>query len=150
MALSKKRKIFSEHWVTTGNATESCIKAGYAPKAAKVTGARLLKNKEVKQYIEKLTAKTITNRVLTATEIKEFLSSVVRGEYIEESTEVISKIKDGQPIPFQVTKRTNKASLKDKILAAEKLAKLSGYDVNDFNNKKNEIIIISGEEDLED
>lgn len=150
MALSKKRKIFSEHWVTTGNATEACIKAGYAPKAAKVTGSRLLKNKEVKKYIEKLTAKTITNRVLTATEIKEFLSSVVRGEYIEESTEVISKIKDGQPIPFQVTKRTNKASLKDKILAAEKLAKLSGYDVNDFNNKKNEIIIISGEEDLED
>lgn len=150
MALSKKRKIFSEHWVTTGNATESCIKAGYAPKSAKVTGARLLKNKEVKQYIEKLTAKTITNRVLTATEIKEFLSSVVRGEYVEESTEVISKIKDGETIPFQVTKRINKASLKDKILAAEKLAKLSGYDVNDFNNKKNEIIIISGDEDLED
>ena len=150
MALSKKRKIFSEHWVTTGKGTEACIRAGYAPKAAKVTASRLLKKKEVKKYIEKLTAKTITNRVLTATEIKEFLSSVVRGEYIEESTEVISKIKDGQPIPFQVTKRTNKASLKDKILAAEKLAKLSGYDINDFNNKKNEIIIISGDEDLED
>ena len=51
--LTIKQKKFADEYIISGNATESAIKAGYSDKTAYSSGQRLLKNVEVKEYIQK-------------------------------------------------------------------------------------------------
>ena len=107
--LNEKQKAFCEFYASSFNATESAVKAGYSKKTGYSIGQRLLKNVEVKSYIEQLTKPSKTHRIATIQEVMEYLSDTMRNseEITRERTkaaqilsEVLAKTKteDDEPI----------------------------------------------------
>ena len=107
--LNEKQKAFCEFYASTFNATDSAVKAGYSKKTGYSIGQRLLKNVEVKSYIEQLTKPSKTHRIATIQEVMEYLSETMRNpeEITRERTkaaqilsEVLAKTKteDDEPI----------------------------------------------------
>lgn len=52
--LTDKQRLFCMYYIKTFNATQSAIKAKYAPDSAHVTGSQLLRNPKVGEYIREL------------------------------------------------------------------------------------------------
>lgn len=50
--LTPKQQKFVDEWLIDMNATAAAIRAGYSPRSADVTGARLLANARVRAYID--------------------------------------------------------------------------------------------------
>lgn len=124
--LNKRQKKFIEFYLQTGNGSESARKAGYAIKCAGATATELLKNPNVaaelntrmKQLEEKGMAKT--------EEIIKYLTSVMRGEHTDEMAMNIG-IGEGKT---QAEIVNLKVQSKDRLKAAEMLAKIKGMFVN--------------------
>lgn len=76
--MNARQKGFCEYYVACGNATEATIKAGYSKKTARSIGQRLLTNVDIKKYIHELQEKTKENRIMTAIERREFLTSIIK------------------------------------------------------------------------
>lgn len=54
MGLTKKKKAFVEEYMTDFNGTQACIRAGYSAKTAYSKANCLLKEPEVKEYLNEL------------------------------------------------------------------------------------------------
>ncbi len=81
--LTIKQQAFADFYIETGNATESYIRAGYKVKKknyAEVEGSKLLRNPKVKAYLDVKLAEIASKRIADATEVLEYLTSVMRGE----------------------------------------------------------------------
>ena len=120
--LTAKQRLFADEYVKSGNATQSAIKAGYAPKAAYQSGAENLKKPQIKAYIEAKMAEIESRKIATAKEVMEFYARVLRGE---ETEEVVVAGPDGA----EVVER--KPQLKDKVSVAKEIMKrypLAGSD----------------------
>ena len=65
VALNEKQKAFAEHYAACLNATEAAKRAGYSAKTAYSSGQRLLKNVEIKNYIQSLTESAKNKRIAT-------------------------------------------------------------------------------------
>lgn len=78
--LTLKQKMFCEHYVKSGNATEAALKAGYKESYARDQIYNLMKNIGVSRYIEELNKEVKNARIADITEIKEFWSNIVRNE----------------------------------------------------------------------
>lgn len=72
--LSERKKSFVEKYLASGDEAKSAIDAGYKNKNY---GKRLLKDKDVQEYIVTYSA---NSRIATAEEVLEFLTSIMRGE----------------------------------------------------------------------
>lgn len=66
MALKDRKLRFAKEFLVDRNRTKAAKRAGYSDKTAHVQGCRLLKDKEVKAYIEKHTQKMADRLDLTA------------------------------------------------------------------------------------
>lgn len=99
--LSLKQQKFCEFYVQSGNATEAAKRAGYSEKTAYSIGQRLLKNVETQKYIKRLTDKPQESRIATADEVLKFFSEMMK---------------------------SNEVAPKDRIRAAENLAKRFALD----------------------
>ncbi len=78
MALNEKQKAFCEYYASCFNATESAIKAGYSKKTAYSQGQRLLKNVEIRTYLDQLTKNAQKSRIATIDEVFEYLTETMR------------------------------------------------------------------------
>ncbi len=107
--LSLKQKRFCEEYVIFGNATEAAKKAGYSEKTAYSQGQRLLKNVETQKYIAELTTRRKNEKIASADEVLEFFAAVMRDK--EEAT-------------------------KNRLKAAENLAKRYGLDKSPVNGEE--------------
>lgn len=76
MALNSKQQLFVETYLTTFNATQSALMAGYAEKSAYSQGARLLKNDEIKTAI----SERLGESAMTADEVLMRLAKQARGD----------------------------------------------------------------------
>lgn len=76
--LTPKQQAFCDNYIVSHNATEAAIKAGYSKKTAYSQGQRLLKNVEIKKYLQEHAKEAHTSKIATATEILEFLTDTVR------------------------------------------------------------------------
>lgn len=72
--LTKKKKKFAEIYLATGDAGKSALDAGYKNSGY---GNKLLKDSDIQEYI---VSYTTNQKVATAEEVLEFLTSVMRGE----------------------------------------------------------------------
>ena len=120
--LTAKQRLFADEYVKSGNATQSAIKAGYAPKAAYQSGAENLRKPQIKAYIEAKMTEIESRKIATAKEVMEFYARVLRGE---ETEEVVVAGPDGA----EVVER--KPQLKDKVSVAKEIMKrypLAGSD----------------------
>jgi phage terminase small subunit len=78
--MNEKQKIFADYYIEFNNATEAAIKAGYSPKTAGAIASRLLKDVNLKNYIQERLASKDNERVASQNEVLEFLTQVMRGE----------------------------------------------------------------------
>lgn len=112
--LSMKQEKFCLEYVRCGNATEAARRAGY--KGSDTTLAALasgnLRKPKLMDYIDELKTKIANEAIADATERKEFLTKVLRGELTE-----VTITSDGSKI-------TVPAKLQDRIRASDQLNKM--------------------------
>ena len=143
--MTPKQKRFCLEYANSGNATESAIKAGYSKKTAYSIGQENLKKPELQKFLQDLAEQMASQKIATAKEMQEVLTSIIRQE-LDEEVIVVEGCGDG--ISEAVTK-TKKPSTRDAIKAIETLAKMQGI----FDTKTNVNLVIpvfGGEEDLEE
>lgn len=85
MKLNARQKAFCEYYVASGNATEAAIKAGYKEKNARFIGSENLTKANIKKYIEELQEKAKGNRIMTAIERREFLTSMIKDGAVKDT-----------------------------------------------------------------
>ena len=123
--MTEKQKIFCDEYLKDLNATRA-YKVAY-PNVKKDTvaatnGGRMLRNAEVKNYIDQQLEALHNERTADVQEIMEYLTSVLRGESTGE--EIVSElIGDGMSTARTIEKHPSE---KDKLKAAELLGKRFG------------------------
>lgn len=112
--MTTKQKRFCQEYLIDLNATQAAIRAGYSEKSAYSVGQRMLKNVEVKKYIVEQMERLKNEKISSAQEVLEYLTSVMRGEQ-----------KEQVPLMYydkQILEKKS-ASIKDRLKAAELLGK---------------------------
>lgn len=115
--MTAKQKRFCTEYLIDCNATQSAIRAGYSKKTAYSVGQRMLKNVEVKKYIDEQFEKLKNDNIADTQEIMEYLTSVMRGEQKEQ----VALMYYGKQILEEKS-----ASIKERLKAAELLGKRYG------------------------
>lgn len=129
--LTKKKKKFVELYISNGNAGKSALEAGYKNKNY---GNKLLKDNDIQEYLVSYTA---SNKVATAEEVLEFLTSVMRGE--EWEIKVTAKKDSGEKQLFG-----EPPTLSQRQKAAELLAKrYQLFTENNTDDKKAETFSVN-------
>ena len=82
--LSIKQKRFADEYIISGNATQSAIIAGYSKKYAATNTDKLLKNTNIKNYIDERLEKLDDKAIAKQEEVLKYLTSVMRGEQTEQ------------------------------------------------------------------
>jgi phage terminase, small subunit len=85
LKLNARQKAFCEYYVASGNATDAAIKAGYKEKNARFIGSENLTKANIKKYIEELQEKAKGNRIMTAIERREFLTSMIKDGVVKDT-----------------------------------------------------------------
>ncbi len=117
--LTLKQKKFADEYIISGNATQAAIKAGYSKKTANRIATENLSKPVIKAYIDEKLAKIESEKIAEATEVMEYLTSVMRGESTSEII-VVEGVGDG----CSTAKRVEKApDEKERLKAAELLGK---------------------------
>ena len=140
--LSIKQKRFADEYIISGNATQSAIIAGYSKKYAATNTDKLLKNTNIKNYIDERLKELEDKAIAKQEEVLQYLTSVMRGEHEEE---VLYGIGEGAQ-----STRHIEVGAKDRIKAAELLGKRYGTWTDKVDANINLPTIISGSEKLED
>ncbi|WP_278553603.1 terminase small subunit [Parvimonas micra] len=140
--LTLKQQRFADEYIISGNATQSAIKAGYSKKYAATNTDKLLKNTNIKNYIDERLKELEDKAIAKQEEVLQYLTSVMRGEHEEE---VLYGIGEG----VQSTRHVE-VGAKDRIKAAELLGKRYGTWTDKVDANINLPTIISGSEKLED
>ena len=109
--LSLKQQKFCEYYVELGNATEAAKRAGYSEKTAYSQGQRMLKNVETRNFIDSLIKRYKSDKTASAEEVLEFFAAVMRDK---------------------------SEAMKNRLKAAENLAKRYGLDKNSSSESNND------------
>ena len=143
MKLTDKQKRFCEEYIVDCNATQAAIRAGYSKLSARQMGTENLSKPSIREYIDELQTKvkqTAPDKIADASEIEQYLTSVMRGEQQEQTLKWIGE--GAQTI-------TNiDVSAKDRLKAAELLGKRYGLFTDKVEVDGVAQVIISGEGDL--
>lgn len=116
--MNDKQRKFADEYIIDCNATQAAIRAGYNEKTAYSQGQRLLKNVEIKAYIDEQLELLHNQRTADAKEVLEYLSAVMRGKHKEQTLQLIG---DGVQIITDID-----VSAKERIKAAELIGKRYG------------------------
>lgn len=116
--MTERQKRFGDEYVLDPNVTQAAIRAGYSEKTAYSIGQRLMKNVEVKSYIDAALARLQAENVADAQEVMRYLTSVMRGE---SQSSVLSLCGNGAQEVIE--KRPDE---KERLKAAELLGKRYG------------------------
>ena len=135
--LTERQRRFIDAYIKTGNASEAARCAGYAIKSADVTGAQLLVNTKIKAEISRRLSEIKNNRTAELQEVLEFMTSVMRGQ--EKDFAIVGKKQIEVPV-----------CTRDRLKAAEYLAKIHGAFKQEVQITNAIPIVISGGDELED
>ena len=83
--LTLKQQKFADEYIISGNAMKSAIEAGYSKEYARSRSHEMLENVGIKTYIEERLAELNSQKIADQEEILQYLTSVMRGEYREET-----------------------------------------------------------------
>lgn len=143
--MTEKQKIFAEEYLIDLNATRA-YKTAYPTvkknSVAAQAGSRLLRNVNIKQYIDGRLEEIHSHKTADVQEVMEYLTSVMRGNH----TEQVLKL-DGNGIQILTD---IKVSERDRLKAAELIGKRYAMfsDKVDFNGSVP--VVILGDDKLED
>ena len=117
--LTVKQKRFCDEYLIDLNATQAAIRAGYSPKTAAASAARLLRNVKVQEYIAQRMAEKESELIADQDEVLRYLTSVLRGKSRAQEI-VVEGIGEG----WSEARTMEKApSEKERLKAAELLGK---------------------------
>jgi len=128
LKLNARQKSFCEYYVASGNATDAAIKAGYKEKNARFIGSENLTKANIKKYIEELQEKAKGNRIMTAIERREFLTSMIKDGAVKDTDrlkalDILNKM-DGEYIQKLEVKGELKSEDPFKGLSTDELKKV--------------------------
>lgn len=133
---------FADEYIKLGNAYQAAINAGYSENYAKAQSSKLLENVGIKAYIEERMKKLEEEAIASQTEVLKYLTSVMRGEEVDE---VLMAAGD-----YVQEKTELRVSNKDRIRAAELIGKRHQMWTDKVNLEGNLPVIIYGEDEIED
>lgn len=120
--LTAKQQRFCDEYLIDLNATQAAIRAGYSKKFAGQNADKILKNTNVREYIENRMAEKEKTLIADQDEVLKYLTSVMRGE--SQSTEIVVEgTGDGCSEARTIKKEPSE---KDRLKAAELLGKRYG------------------------
>ena len=120
--LSEKQKRFIDYYIQSGNATQAAKLAGYSAKTAYATGVENLRKPQIQAAVQSRLAQLESERIAKDKEVLEYITAVMRGETTEE---VVVNVGTGKGYT-RAEKVTAQVSAKDRLKAAEMLAKVKG------------------------
>ena len=141
--MTDKQKRFCDEYLIDCNATQAAIRAGYSDKTAYSQGERLLRNVEVKSYIDERMEERASERVATADEVIQYLTSVLRGSSEGEEI-VVEGIGDGCSEARTMKKAPSE---KERLKAAELLGKRYGLFKENLDVHAESVVIV---DDIQD
>lgn len=118
VAMNARQKRFCDEYLIDCNATQAAIRAGYSPKTAKVTGAKMLTNANLKAYIDEQLERIHNEKTADAQEVLEYLTAVMRGQHTEQTLQLVG---DGVQKIADID-----VSAKERLKAAELIGKRFG------------------------
>lgn len=123
--MTDKQRRFADEYLIDCNATRA-YKAAYphikSDTVAKVNGSRLLTNANLKAYIDERLEEISSKKIADATEVMQYLTSVLRGETDSEIV-VVEGVGDGMSEARSMTKKPDETQ---RLKAAELLGKRYG------------------------
>ena len=151
-AVTPKQKRFCDEYLIDCNAVEAAKRAGYKGQTC-ANASRWLDpnstekyNAEMHKYIQDRLEEMQSKIIATATEVIQYLTSVLRGE---ESEEVV--VVEGRGKGYSRAKTMDKAvGAKDRLKAAELLAKRYGLLTDKVGIEGVVPIVIAGDDELAD
>lgn len=84
IGLNQRQKLFASEYIKLGNGTQAAINAGYSERTASSQSERLLRNVEIKRFIESEVEKMHDANIMSAKEALSILSDIARGKRDEE------------------------------------------------------------------
>ena len=144
--MTPKQKRFCDEYLIDCNATQAAIRAGYSEKTAYSIGNENMNKPEIRAYIDERLAEIQSKSIADATEVMQYLTSVLRGEEKEEVI-VVEGCGEGISSARHIDKDV---SPKDRLKAAELLAKRYGLLTDKLGIEGVVPIVISGDDELED
>ena len=150
--MTPKQKRFCDEYLIDCNAVEAAKRAGYKGQTCQ-NASRWLDpnstekyNAEMHNYIQNRLEEMQSKTIASATEVMQYLTSVLRGEETEEVVVV-----EGCGEGFSTARTMDKAvGAKDKLKAAELLAKRYGLLTDKVGIEGVIPVVISGDDDLEE
>lgn len=137
--MTEKQKKFAEEYLVDCNATKAAIRAGYSEKSAGRNADRMMKNEEIRTYIDEQLEKMRSERIADATEVMEYLTSVLRGESTSEIV-VVEGCGDGYSEARNIDKAPDE---KERLKAAELIGKRYGMFTEKMNLEVEPVVIVN-------
>ena len=140
--MTDRQRKFADEYLIDCNATRA-YKAAYPniknEGSARTLASRLLTKVDIKTYIDEQLDKINNQKVADASEVMEYLTSVMRGEHTEEVV-VVEGYGDGCSSAKRVDKEVG---AKDRIKAAELLGKRYGIFTDKVNVEIEPVTIVN-------
>lgn len=145
--MTKKHKMFADEYLIDLNATRAYMavyKNCKSENSAAVNASKLLRNPKIKAYIDEQLKKMHNEKIADATEVMEYLTSVVRGKSMSEIV-VVEGVGEGCSIARTMQKQPDE---KERLKAAELLGKRYSLFKDNVNVEGVAKVVIEGEGDL--
>jgi gp172 (fragment) len=84
IGLNQRQTLFASEYIKLGNGTQAAINAGYSERTASSQSERLLRNVEIKRFIQGEVEKMHDENIMDAKEALSILSDIARGKRDEE------------------------------------------------------------------
>lgn len=140
--MNAKQRKFADEYLIDCNATQAAIQAGYNEKTAYSQGQRMLKNVEVKAYIDEQLERLHNEKTADAQEVLEYLTAVMRGQHREQTLQLVG---DGVQTITDID-----VSARERLKAAELIGKRYGMFKDNLDVGGSIPVVISGGDELED
>lgn len=140
--MNAKQRKFADEYLINCNATQAAIQAGYNEKTAYSQGQRMLKNVEVKTYIDEQLERLHNEKTADAQEVLEYLTAVMRGQHTEQTLQLVG---DGVQTITDID-----VSARERLKAAELIGKRYGMFKDNLDVGGSIPVVISGGDELED
>ena len=116
IGLNQRQKLFASEYIKLGNGTQAAINAGYSERTASSQSERLLRNVEIKSFIQGEVEKMHSENIMDAKEALSILSDIARGKRDEEVLMM-------NPVTGEVERVTKKADNNTVIKAITEILK---------------------------
>lgn len=137
-----KQKKFADEYIITGNAYQSAVKAGYSESYARADSSKLLENTGIKRYIDERLKEIDKEKTAEATEVMQYLTSVMRGELTDQ---ILRTNPDGSQAIIE-----KRVDVKDRTRAAELIGKRYRMWTDKVEAEVQGMVVFENEEGIKD